>query len=110
MAASSSGHRRFVVPDDVSEDIPLSGISKNSAANYSLLEMFSNICNVFSSIISLVDLWNFLKIPFWVIMHHRIVYLSVLLITCHLGCYCFNFKSNGIYLGFVLSLKSVSLL
>ncbi|KAK7836441.1 telomerase cajal body protein 1 [Quercus suber] len=29
MAASSSGHRRFVVPDDIYEDVPLSGISSN---------------------------------------------------------------------------------
>lgn len=34
MAASSSGHRRFVVPDDVSEDIPLSG-NENCASVWS---------------------------------------------------------------------------
>lgn len=56
MAASSSGHRRFVVPDDIYEDVPLSGISSNSAANFVLLEIFSNICNVFPSSFSLVEL------------------------------------------------------
>lgn len=56
MAASSSGHRRFVVPDDIYEDVTLSGISSDSAANFVLLEIFSNICNVFPSSISLVEL------------------------------------------------------
>ena len=41
MAASSSGHRRFVVPDDENEDLHLSGKSINPNAANSLLSFFN---------------------------------------------------------------------
>jgi hypothetical protein len=36
-------------------------------------------------------------------------YFSVLFISCHLGCYSGDSKSSEVYIGFVLTLNSISL-